>query len=143
MKQLFPLLLILALLAAGTAAEAATFDGNKPMVCALQYVTQCDAGADCVNVTAESVNLPDLFIVDVPNLSILPTPESGLERKTPVERSESLDGRLVLQGADDGIEDVRDGVGWTLAIDEETGKLVFSASGDGYAMVVFGACALR
>jgi hypothetical protein len=143
MKQIFSLILSLALLAVSALAAAATFNGSKALVCAVQYVSQCDAGADCINVTPESVNLPDLFIVDVPNMAILPTPESGLERITPIERSESLDGKLMLQGADDGIEDVRDGLGWTLAIDEATGKLVFSASGDGFAMVAFGACTAR
>jgi len=64
-------------------------------------------------------------------------------RTTTIERSESLDDKLMLQGANDGIEDFRDGLGWTMAIDENTGKQVFSASGDGFAMVVFGACTLR
>jgi len=77
------------------------------------------------------------------NKVITSTPESGSDRTTKIERSESLDGKLMLQGADDGIEDFRDGLGWTMAIDETTGKLVFSASGDGFAMVVFGACTVR
>jgi hypothetical protein len=143
MKNLTRLLLLTGLIASSTAVMATPFDGSKPLICATQYVSQCDAGADCVNVTPESVSLPDLFIIDAANKIITGTPESGSERKTPIERSESLDGKLMLQGADDGIEDFRDGLGWTMAIDETTGKLVFSASGDGFAMVVFGACTVR
>ena len=36
---------------------------------------------------------------------------------------------------------VCDGLAWSMAINEDTGKLVLSAAGDGFAMVVFGACA--
>lgn len=143
MKNLTRLVLVTGLIAASTAVMATPFDGSKSLICATQHVSQCDAGADCINVTPESVSLPDLFIVDAGNKVIMATPESGSDRKTAIERSESLDGKLMLQGADDGIEDFRDGLGWTMAIDEETGKLVFSASGDGFAMVVFGACTVR
>jgi len=143
MKNLTRLLLVTGLIAGSTIVMATPFDGSKPLVCATQYVSQCDAGTDCINVTPESVSLPDLFIVDAGNKVIMATPESGSDRKTAIERSEILDGKLMLQGADDGIEDFRDGLGWTMAIDEETGKLVFSASGDGFAMVVFGACTVR
>ena len=45
--------------------------------------------------------------------------------------------------ADDGIKDVRDGAGWTMSINEATGKMVMTAAGDGFAVVVFGACTLR
>jgi hypothetical protein len=53
---------------------------------------------------------------------------------------ERIDGKLILQGAEDGIEDVRDGIGWTAAISESTGKFIFTASGEEVAFVVFGAC---
>ena len=41
-----------------------------------------------------------------------------------------LHAALVLQGAQDGLKDVRDGVGWTVAIMEDTGRMVLTASGD-------------
>jgi hypothetical protein len=44
-----------------------------------------------------------------------------------------------LQGAEDGYEKMRDGLGWTMAISEETGQLVLTASGEQVAFVVFGA----
>jgi len=53
---------------------------------------------------------------------------------------ELIDGKLILQGAEDGVEGVRDGVGWTMAIAQETGKAVLTASGDQVGFVVFGAC---
>jgi hypothetical protein len=121
-------------------AMSADYDGSKTLLCATQYVSQCDAGADCVNVFPESVNIPDFFVVNTQEKLI---GAINSDRTTPVERVEHLDGKLILQGADDGVEDVRDGLAWSMAISEDTGKMVLSAAGDGFAMVVFGACAQK
>ncbi len=53
---------------------------------------------------------------------------------------ELVDGKLILQGAEDGYQSVRDGLGWTITIAEDTGRVVMTASGDKVAFVVFGAC---
>jgi hypothetical protein len=44
-----------------------------------------------------------------------------------------------LQGAEDGYDKMRDGLGWTMAISEATGQVVLTASGEQVAFVVFGA----
>jgi hypothetical protein len=46
----------------------------------------------------------------------------------------------VLQGAEDGLEGVRDGLGWTLSIGGERGDMVLTGSGNGVGFVIFGAC---
>ncbi len=124
-------------------ASAAIFDGSRPLLCALQHVTECDAGAECLDVMPGDINVPDFLQVDVANKVISATPEAGTGRTTAIERSEHMDGKLVLQGADDGLEGVRDGLAWSMVIDDTSGKLVLSASGDGVAFVAFGACTLR
>jgi len=43
--------------------------------------------------------------------------------------------------AEDGVEGVRDGLGWSASIAQDTGRFVLSASGERVAFVVFGACA--
>ena len=53
---------------------------------------------------------------------------------------ESVDEMLLLQGAEDGYQGIKDGLGWTLAIDENTGRAVMSASWRDAALVIFGAC---
>ena len=62
------------------------------------------------------------------------------ERISQIKHKLRLDGKLILQGADDGVEGVRDGLAWSIAIGEDTGEMVMSASGDDVAFVVFGAC---
>ena len=138
MNKLFRSILSCSLVATSLPVLSADYDGSKTLLCATQYVSQCDAGMDCVNVFPESVNVPDFFIVNTADRFI---GAINNDRTTPVERVEHLDGKLILQGADDGVEDVRDGLAWSMSISEDTGKMVLSASGDGFAMVVFGACA--
>ena len=121
-----------------SAVIAADFDGGKPLICATQVVNECLMGKHCTHVAPEVISFPDFFNVNVKDKVI-----KGNGNKTPIERVEHLDGKLILQGADDGIEGVRDGMGWTIVIDEETGKMSLSASGDGFVIVVFGACMQR
>ena len=130
-------------LALSAAAMAEPFDGGKTMLCASQYAHECNAGSDCATVTVASVNLPDFFLVNTGDKLISATPESGSTSTTTIERVEHLDGKLMLQGADDGIKDVRDGAGWTMSINEATGQMVMTTAGDGFAVVLFGACTLR
>ena len=121
-----------------SSAAVAAFDGSQTLLCATQAVNECVAGEHCEFVASESVNVPDFFVVDATNAVI---ESSG--RQTAIERAESLDGKLVLQGADDGVEGVRDGLGWTMVIDDTTGKMSLTGAGDGFAIVVFGACMER
>jgi hypothetical protein len=129
-------LMALVMLSAGV--SAATFDGSKPLLCATQTVNECISGYGCSALDAADVNLPDFLEVDAANNVIL-----GATTQTPVERVEHLDGKLILQGADDGVEGVRDGIAWTLVIAEDTGKMILNAAGDAFSVVVFGACRER
>ena len=123
-------------------ALAGDFDGSKPMICALMDLIECDAGSDCQSKTAEELGLPQFIRINFDEKKISGPPSGGSDKSTPIENLKHIDGKLIIQGAQDGVEDVRDGVGWSLAIAEETGKLVLTASGDEAGFVVFGACTL-
>ena len=125
------------LLALSSTAVAA-IDGSKNLLCATQSVNECVAGEHCEFVSPDSVNVPDFFIVDATNGII-----ENAGKQTTIERAENLDGKLILQGADDGVKDVRDGLSWTMVIDDTTGKMSLTGAGDGFAIVVFGACMER
>ncbi|MFO7713804.1 hypothetical protein [Desulfosarcina sp.] len=51
-----------------------------------------------------------------------------------------IDHKLILQGAEEGYENIPDGFGWTIAIMEDTGRMVLTASGDLVGNVAFGVC---
>jgi hypothetical protein len=112
------------------------------LLCAVIDIVECGSGGKCQQVTAEDVGIPQFIKIDFNEKKITATQSSGSKRSTTIKNSEHVDGKLILLGAEDGIEGVRDGVGWSLAIAEESGKMVLTASGDEVGFVVFGACTL-
>ena len=70
-------------------------------------------------------------------------PGQGERPPSMILSSVTIDGKLFLQGADDGVEGIRDGLAWSISIDQDNGKLVLTASGDAVGFVIFGACTTR
>ena len=123
----------------GMPALAGDFDGTKPLICASIKLFECAEKPGCQEVTAREISLSQLVRINVDEKKIIGNVD-GTERVTQIEYVEHIDGKLMLYGAEEGDEAIRDGVAWNATIDEETGSLVFSATGDGVAFVVFGAC---
>lgn len=131
------------MLASGSLAlsvSASPFDGAQPLICASTEILECIPGEGCTRVTAESIDAPRFMRIDFSANAMSAEKVGGDRKVTQIERSETVDGKLMLQGAEDGIEGVRDGLGWTLAIAQETGKMTLTASGDDVGFVIFGAC---
>ena len=51
-----------------------------------------------------------------------------------------VENKIILLGAEDGVEGVDDGVGWAMAISRDTGRFTVSAAGQGVGYIVFGVC---
>jgi hypothetical protein len=119
---------------------AGDFDGRRPMICATIRAIECTPGSGCSEVALESAGLPRFAVIDAQKKVLHPTRESGIARTSSIDRMTTIDGKLILQGAEEGVEGVRDGLGWTIAIAQDSGELVLTASGDDVAFVVFGAC---
>jgi hypothetical protein len=116
------------------------FDGSKPLLVSVGRVLECTPVEGCKDASAEELGLPRFLKVDFVNKTIRPAQGREDIPDTVIERSEEVDGKLILQGAEDGYADMRDGLGWTMAISEDSGQVVLTASGDKVAFVVFGAC---
>lgn len=121
---------------------AGDFDGSKPMVCTVIEANECLMGEGCKAVAPADVNLPRYLWIDVAKKTVQSAKGGDAARKSPIEGVKRFDSKLILQGAEDGQEGVRDGFGWSLAIMEDTGQVVLSASGDLFAVTAFGACTL-
>jgi len=120
-------------------AVAGAFDGSSPLLCALNEAMECTPGKDCRRILPEEAGAPDFFLVDVAAGSV-----NGLGddlRASAIRTVSEVDGKLILQGSDDGVEGLRDGLGWSAAIAQDNGRFVLSASGERVAFVIFGACA--
>jgi hypothetical protein len=122
-----------------TAAAAGDFDGSRPLLVSVIRAVECTPDGTCREVSPESLELPQFMKIDFDAKSIGPAAAGDETPGTPIERQEVVDGKLILQGAEDGYEKMRDGLGWTIAISEESGQVVLTASGDQVAFVVFGA----
>ncbi len=119
---------------------AGDFDGTRNLLCASMDVIECNAGENCQKVTPESIKAPKFIKINFQDNTVSNPSSSANRPASKIERMEQVDGKLILQGAEDGEEDVRDGLGWTIAIAEDTGNMVVTASGDQVGFVVFGAC---
>jgi hypothetical protein len=140
MKNLW-ILCVALILSAGMVpvALAGDFDGSRPILCSVITVIECTPAMDLV-VSAESIGMPRFLRVDVAKKKVWPAMDKEGKRVSEIKRVDRLDGMLILQGADAGIADKRDGTGWSATISEETGKFTWTAAGEQVAYVMFGAC---
>ena len=113
------------------AAAKGKYDGSVPLLCAPIEIIECGAEGDCVTATAEAVNIPQFFKIDVKKKMISATGES--ERKVAIKNLEHNNGNMIIPGG-------QGGRGWTMVISEESGKLSASVAGDQFGFLVFGAC---
>ena len=112
-------------------------DTSKPFLCASMQVNECIDGRGCEAVLPEEVNVPTFLRVDVRNKEIRVLKDAPATKIRSVSRIEN---RLVLQGAEDGNPRQPDGTGWTLSIENETGRFVATAAIIQGAIVIFGVC---
>jgi len=119
-------------------AGAAGFDGSAPLLCSLTRAFECYEDQGCKPVSVQDMNLPRFLKIDVPQKKVTGVKEGG--RTTEIMNVREIDGKLILQGAEETIENVRDGLGWTVAIMEDSGNMILTGSGDDVGFSVFGAC---
>ena len=119
---------------------AESFDGSQSLVCSVDDGRQFYLGGQTRPFDPQSVGLPRTFMIDFEGNRILPTKDNVVRRQTKIERSEHIENKLILQGADDGVEGVDDGIGWSMAVEKSSGKFVIGAAGDKVGYIVFGSC---
>lgn len=120
---------------ASTAAIA--LDTSDPFLCAVTQVNECLDGADCSAVLPEEVNAPTFMWIDMKKRQIRTNQNaSGIK----VVNMTMLDGRHILQGAQDGIREEVDGAAWTLSIEDSTGRFVAAVAVQQASITLFGAC---
>ena len=132
-KIKFMSLAFLCLILTPLSIAAADFDGSRPLLCATIETFECGSGIECKRGTAQSINLPQFLKIDFKEKKISGTRESGEVLTTKIENMERGDGKLVLQGT-------QNNKGWSMLINEATGKMTITASDDQIGFVVFGAC---
>jgi hypothetical protein len=132
MRKISLAVLALLILALPLCAAAAPFDGSASLMCAVVRVIECGADAECVEVSAETAGIPNFLIIDFENGIIRATEESGRKETSAIQNVQHADGKLILQGAENGR-------GWSIVIDEDSGRMSASVSDEAVGFVVFGA----
>jgi hypothetical protein len=120
--------LLVALPAGG--ARAGQFDGSKPFLCAMTTIMECDGSGQCERRTHEASSAPTFLRFDVGTHVLT----AGANRRATF-RSQRLDGRLILQGGENGR-------GWSATINEESGQLAAAVVDDDFTFSIFGACTM-
>jgi hypothetical protein len=121
-------------------AHAGDFDGSKPLSGATGKIIEVHQSKIIDNVDPDTVGLPKNFLIDFDSKTLQPSEDSLARRTIRFKSLEHIENMLVVQGIDDGVEGVNDGLAWSLAISKKNGKAILSASGDGVAYIVFGVC---
>jgi hypothetical protein len=129
--------IVLAIAFSLVAANAAALDTSKILLCASLEVHECVDGSPCAEVRPEDVGAPTFIWIDFDEREIRASVEG---RASKIDHMEEVEDRLVLQGVEDGREDLEDGSGWAISIDTNTGRMVGTAAVSQAAIVIFGAC---
>ncbi|MEJ2131190.1 MAG: hypothetical protein P8Y95_06110 [Gammaproteobacteria bacterium] len=137
MKLAASLLVVLSLPAAG----AEYFDGNHTLLCTIAQIFECTPANGCVAVKAEEVDAPTYFLADFNKKIVVTTRVSQERRESAIENMDTIDDLLVIQGIEDGREDVpNDGAGWAMAVNNDDGGMSISAVTNGGALSGLGWC---
>ncbi len=119
---------------------AGDFDGSKPLSGSISKIVEINPYKIINDVDPDTVGLPKNFIIDFEGKKVRPSKDSLIRRTSQIKRVEHIENKLILQGVEEGVENVDDGLAWSMAISKKSGMVVLSASGDGVAYVVFGTC---
>ena len=116
------------------------FDGSKPLTGTVDKILEIYPAKINTDADPDTVGLPRNFLIDFEKKIVRPSKDSVVRRTSKIKHIEHIENKLMLQGIEEGVENVDDGLAWSIAISKQTGKVILSASGDGVAYVVFGTC---
>ena len=116
------------------------FDGIKPLSGSVDKIIEIRTFKIINGVDPDTVGLPRNFFIDFKEKKLRPSKDSLVRKTSNIYRVAHIENKLILQGIDEGVENIDDGLAWSITISKKTGKIVLSASGSGVAYVLFGTC---
>jgi len=129
--HLVALVIVVALSGGEVLADDLT--GASRFLCAAVQATRCTDGGDCTLDVPWNLNVPEFIEVDLDAKRLGTTAASGENRTTAIEHLTRRDGRIVVQGFENGRA-------FSWVITESTGRLAVAVATEGRVVAVFGAC---
>jgi hypothetical protein len=115
-------------LSAACASAAADFDGSKMIICAPVEAMDCTPGAVCARGLPEEVGAPAFLRIDFGKKLVV-----GPKRSTAIVSFEKNESQVLLQGTELGF-------GWSIAVDQQDGRMSATLTNREGAFVLFGSC---
>ena len=85
----------------------------------------------CQQKSAAELNAPQFFKILLDKKEIVLLGRGDNEKQvSEIQNLALINGVIIIQGAESGNANRKDGIGWTISINEKTGKMVFTASGN-------------
>ncbi len=121
-------------------SSASFFDGKTPLLCSVYQLFECDPPNACAAVTPDEIQGVSHLNIDFNGKVVTKVGEESAQKSDIQSIETDVDGKLIIQGIDNGDADVRGGAGWTISIMDPEGTMVMAVAGDGFAVVGLGAC---
>lgn len=128
------------LIGLAAAAFAGDFDGSTPLSGTVVKVIEINRYRIADDVDPDTVGLPRKFLIDFNAKVLRPSNDSLVRRMISFDSVVFVENKTIIQGIDEGVEGVEDGLAWSLTISKNDGSAVLSAAGNGVAYVMFGVC---
>jgi hypothetical protein len=109
-------------------AFAGDFDGSNPLICATVDAMDCVSGQDCTKGRPGDMGAPAFLRIDFAKKTI-----GGPKRTTSIISMDTSEKQILFQGRE--LE-----YGWTLALDQESGKFSATLVNRDGVFVLFGSC---
>jgi hypothetical protein len=107
--------------------------GVDRFLCSAVQATRCSAHGECTSGPPWNWQFPQFLEIDLKQAVLTTTAASGENRSTPVLHKERAEGRIVLQGT-------QQGRAFSMVIDEESGQAAVAIAREGMTVTVFAAC---
>ncbi len=128
-----PIVLISAFTLVASAAFADNIENTDRLLCSTSRIIVCFEDGECIDAHPWELNIPQFVVIDAKKMTLSTTKASGENRSTPIRTLQRDNGKLILQG-------IEQGRAFGFVIDEVSGLLTASVARDGLAVSVFGAC---
>ena len=139
-KYKIVLVVVIFLVAFADSASSGDFDGSKPLSGITGKIIEINQYKIIDDFDPNTAGLPKKILIDFDSKMLRPSKDSLVRKTITFKSLEHIESKMVMQGVDEGVDGVDDGLAWSMTISKKNGNAIHSASGGGVAYVLFGVC---